>query len=161
MLAHMLIRAAVDGDRAFVVEMARLACSLEGRHAVPLAGEPEVAALLPGPADVTLVVVNEAGARLGAAWCHTHAPPLLLGEDGRPVPEVVLAVCPPSRGRGIGTALLDALADTARPAAAALCLNVHLLNPSVRLYIRTGFRVAGQGRGWYGVAMLRTLDQRM
>jgi hypothetical protein len=36
-------------------------------------------------------------------------------------------------------------------------LNVHLRNPAARLYTRTGFRVAGKGRGWFGVAMTREL----
>lgn len=36
-----------------------------------------------------------------------------------------------------------------------LTLNVHLLNPAVRLYARTGFRAEVRGRGWYGVAMSR------
>ena len=29
----------------------------------------------------------------------------------------------------------------------ALALNVHLRNPATRLYMRTGFRVVGPGRG--------------
>jgi hypothetical protein len=39
----------------------------------------------------------------------------------------------------------------------ALALNVHLANPAARLYMRSGFRIAGAGRGWFGVAMVRAL----
>jgi hypothetical protein len=41
-----------------------------------------------------------------------------------------------------------------------LSLNVHLRNPAARLYTRTGFEVAGKGRGPFGVAMVRTLPSR-
>jgi len=50
----------------------------------------------------------------------------------------------------------DALAEEAGGRSLpALTLNVHLRNPAARLYTRTGFRVAGAGRGWFGVAMIR------
>ena len=155
----MQMRAAAEGDRAFIVEMARLASSLEGRHPVPDADAPVVLAVLPGDDDVAVVAVDGDGSPVGAAWSHAHKPALLVDDDGRTVPEVILAVVPPARGRGIGAALLDAVADATRPSRSALSLNVHLLNPAVRLYIRKGFRVAGAGRGWYGVAMRRELDR--
>jgi hypothetical protein len=40
---------------------------------------------------------------------------------------------------------------------AALALNVHRRSPAQRLYRRKGFRVAGQGRGDLGVAMVADL----
>jgi GNAT superfamily N-acetyltransferase len=151
-----LLRPAGVRDHGFIVEMARLACSLEGRHPVPPADAPEVLGMLPSD-DTVAVVASDAdgGVLLGAAWCHVHAPPLLLGEHGQPLPELVTAVRPEARGRGTGTALVEAVADAV---SGPICLNVHLLNPAVRLYVRTGFRVAGQGRGWYGVAMRRDRD---
>lgn len=67
-----------------------------------------------------------------------------------------------ARGHGIGTALIDALAWSLDGHAHALALNVHLLNPTVRLDMRTGFRVAGTGLGWNGIAMSRPLiDQAL
>jgi GNAT superfamily N-acetyltransferase len=151
----MLLRRAGADDRAFIVEMARLACSLEGRHPVPAAGELEVTAMLPRPGDVAHVALDASSAALlGAAWCHVHSPPLLLDDAGRPLPELVMAVEASARGRGVGAALIEAVAAD-EP---TLSLNVHLLNPAVRLYVRGGFRVAGRGRGWYGVAMLRARD---
>jgi len=68
-----------------------------------------------------------------------------------------MAVHPRARRRGLGTALVEAVAAAAAEQFDSLSLNVHLANSAVHLYMRTGFRVAGQGRGWYGVAMVRTL----
>ena len=64
-----------------------------------------------------------------------------------------------ARGRGIGGELLAAVAAEAPESFTALALNVHMRNPAARLYMRSGFRVAGNGRGWYGVAMVRPLDR--
>ncbi len=70
-----------------------------------------------------------------------------------------MAVREEVRGRGIGGRLLEELASEATSRFSALALNVHLRNPSVRLYMRGGFKVAGKGRGWYGVAMVRPLGE--
>jgi hypothetical protein len=53
--------------------------------------------------------------------------------------------------------LIEALASEAAARYTQLSLNVHLRNPAARLYTHTGFRVAGKGRGWFGVAMVRQL----
>jgi GNAT superfamily N-acetyltransferase len=78
-------------------------------------------------------------------------------EDGTPVPEMAMAVVAEARGQGIGSALIEALAQEAAQRFSQLSLNVHLRNPAARLYTRTGFRVAGAGRGWFGVVMRRLL----
>jgi GNAT superfamily N-acetyltransferase len=145
-------------DRPFLVEMARHVCTLEGR-ALSAADDPEVVAFLPDSPDAAVVVaVDGSDRRLGAAWWVLHQPPLLLGRTGNPLPELAIAVVEDQRGKGIGTALLDAVVERARGRFPALALNVHLLNPAVRLYIRAGFKVAAAGRGWYGVAMTLPLD---
>lgn len=66
-----------------------------------------------------------------------------------------MALAPDSRNQGIGTALLEALITrAAAQGTAELVLNVHLRNTAaLHLYIKCGFKVAGAGRGWYGVAM--------
>lgn len=70
----------------------------------------------------------------------------------------MVAVVESARGQGIGTRLIETLAQAAATRSfSALSLNVHLRNPAARLYTRTGFRVAGAGRGWFGVAMHRPL----
>lgn len=82
---------------------------------------------------------------------------MLQMPDGSPIPELTMAVAVGSRGRGIGAALIEALVTEAAPQFSVLALNVHLRNPAARLYMRAGFRVAGKGRGWFGVAMTRDL----
>jgi GNAT superfamily N-acetyltransferase len=82
---------------------------------------------------------------------------MLQMPDGSPIPELTMAVAVRSRGRGIGAALIEALVTEAAPQFSVLALNVHLRNPAARLYMRAGFRVAGKGRGWFGVAMTRDL----
>jgi GNAT superfamily N-acetyltransferase len=88
-----------------------------------------------------------------------HDPPLLSDADGSPLPELAMAVKGDLRGQGVGTALVEALASEAAHRFQALTLNVHLANRAVHLYMRTGFRVVEKGRGWFGVAMSRSLDR--
>ncbi len=68
-----------------------------------------------------------------------------------------MAVIESARGLGIGADLIEAVATTAAKQFDAIALNVHLRNPSARLYTQTSFRVAGEGRGRFGVAMTRQL----
>jgi GNAT superfamily N-acetyltransferase len=82
---------------------------------------------------------------------------MLVMPDGSPIPELTMAVADGARGQGVGAALIEALVSEARPHFPVLALNVHLRNPAARLYMRAGFRVAGKGRGRYGVAMTRQL----
>ncbi|MBA3300894.1 MAG: GNAT family N-acetyltransferase [Thermoleophilaceae bacterium] len=152
----MQLRLARPEDRAFLVEMARLACTLENRP-LPSPDAPDVIALMPEP-DTAVIATDDFGRRVGAAWWHVHEPPLLCGANGEPLPELVMAVVKSERGQGIGAALVDALADEAARSFGALTLNVHIRNPAARLYTRTGFRVAGAGRGEFGVAMTRPLQ---
>jgi GNAT superfamily N-acetyltransferase len=106
-----------------------------------------------------MLALDHDGRPLRAAWWHFREPPLLVGADGAPVPELVVAVVPEARGGGVGRGLLDALADrAARDGHAALALNVHVRDPAIRLYSRTGFVVAGKGRGPLGVAMVRRTE---
>lgn len=143
-------------DEPFIVEMARLACTIEDRP-LPARDAGDVIAMLPGPDDCAVVAVDDKGRRLGTAWWCFRQPPLVEDEHGEPVPEMAMAVVADARGQGIGSALIEALAEEAAPRFSQLSLNVHLRNPAARLYTRTGFRVAGAGRGWFGVAMRRPL----
>jgi GNAT superfamily N-acetyltransferase len=150
------LRRAEAADRPFLIEMARFACTLADRP-LPSPSDPDVLATLPGEADGALVACDSSQQPVGAAWWHVHEPPLLRDADGRTLPEMVMAVVEHARGRGVGTRLIEALIGEAARHHRLLTLNVHLLNPAVRLYVRSGFRVAGAGRGWYGVAMSRSL----
>jgi GNAT superfamily N-acetyltransferase len=153
----MHVRLARLDDRAFVIEMARLACTLDDRP-LPSAHDPAVAALLPGVADVAVVAVDDDAQLVGAAWWHIHQPPLLVNADDEPLPELAMAVVDGRRREGIGTTLVEALALQAAQRYDALTLNVHLRNPAVGLYMQAGFTVAGAGRGCFGVAMSRSLQ---
>lgn len=51
-----------------------------------------------------------------------------------------IALLPPFRNRGIGSALLDGLMREAQGRAAALTIHVELNNPALSLYQRLGFR---------------------
>jgi GNAT superfamily N-acetyltransferase len=152
------VRRATSEDRRFVVEMARLACVIEDRP-LPEPTAPEVTAMLPGPDDVALLAVDAADRPIGAAWWSFREPPLVTDAAGNPVPEMTLAVAQECRGRGVGTSLIEALASEAARRFGAISLNVHIRNPAARLYSRTGFQVAGKGRGPLGVAMVRALGE--
>ena len=155
----MELRRADRRDRELIVEMARLACGFEDRP-LPSPDDPEVLALVPGAANVAVVATEQGGKGLGAAWWHFHEPPLITDVQGRAVPEIAMAVREDARANGIGGRLLEQLAvEATNEGFDALALNVHLRSPATRLYMRSGFRVTGKGRGWYGVAMVRALDQ--
>jgi GNAT superfamily N-acetyltransferase len=152
----MRVRRAERTDELFVVEMARIAATLADRP-LPAADDPVVLACLPRSPSAAVIAVDGDGERLGAAWWHVHEPPLVCDAGGVALPELVMAVRDGERGRGVGTALVEAVAVLAADTFDVITLNVHLLNPAVRLYLRTGFNVAGVGRGLYGVALRRSL----
>jgi ribosomal-protein-alanine N-acetyltransferase len=92
--------------------------------------------------DVGVLAVDDGGRRLGAAWARVFEAPLITGEDGDPAAEVAIAVEADARRMGVGTALLDALADRAAAAGHRdLALTVSPRNPAMRLYRRAGFVV--------------------
>jgi GNAT superfamily N-acetyltransferase len=149
------VRTGEPSDAAFIVEMARLASAIEGRPLPPV-DDPVLVQGLPASPDTSVLALDHDGRPVGAAWWHFREPLLVVTPDGAPVPELVVAVLPAGRGRGVGRSLLDALgAHAARRGYDRLALNVHIHNPAVRLYSRAGFVVAGKGRGPLGVAMVR------
>ena len=97
------------------------------------------------PGDAGVVAVDETDQRLGAAWYRrfpVDAPG--YGFVAPDIPELAIGVIPGARGRGIGTALLDALVRHARAnGERALSLSVDRQNPALALYERNGFRDAG------------------
>jgi GNAT superfamily N-acetyltransferase len=151
------VRTGEPSDAAFIVEMARLASVIENRP-LPPADDPALVRGLPPAPDTAVLALDAVGRPVGAAWWHFRDPPLVVTPGGEQVPEIVVAVLPHDRGRGVGRCLLDALA--ARAAGHGydrLALNVHIRNPAARLYSRIGFEVAGEGRGPLGVAMVLQL----
>lgn len=78
------------------------------------------------------------GVAAGAAWLR-----LIQGyvHVANVVPELTIAVLPGYRGRGIGTALLSALIDTAARSYPGISLSVVSENPAMNLYRRMGFEI--------------------
>jgi ribosomal protein S18 acetylase RimI-like enzyme len=96
------------------------------------------------PGDAGVVAVTADGARLGAAWYRLFsAEEPGFGFVAGDVTELAIGVVVEARGRGIGSALLDALLGLAREHGfRALSLAVDRQNPARRLYERKGFREA-------------------
>ena len=104
------------------------------------------------PSDLG-VAADVGGVAVGAAWLRRGA----LGDGGygfvdMATPELSMAVFPGFRGRGIGTALLDRLLETAGDV--PISLSVSEANPARRLYERVGFVALGEPAGG-AVTMLR------
>jgi ribosomal protein S18 acetylase RimI-like enzyme len=158
-LADMLVEAAYwrPADPANAVERRREADGL--RSLDRLLEDPSLARYL---ADWPLrgdlgVVAEEASAPIGAAWWrHFTSDHHGYGFVDETIPEITIGVRPDARGRGVGTALLRALADHGRRREVpALSLSVEPDNPALRLYERQGFVVVGRDGG--ALTMVRTL----
>lgn len=68
---------------------------------------------------------------------------LMLGLGEGAIAILDILVDPDWRGRGVGAAVLAAVAERARASARAVTLHVDKGNPALRLYQRTGFRIVG------------------
>ncbi len=115
--------------------------------------QPEIARYVTGfgrPGDVGVVAMVE-GERVGAAWSrlwtesdHGYG---FVDED---TPELTIAIRPESRGRDIGTMLLEELLHQLDAIYETTSLSVHPRSPAVRLYQRLGFSHVD----WVGESML-------
>jgi GNAT superfamily N-acetyltransferase len=143
----MKLRAATIADLPFLRLMMREAGFPPGRQ--PPLDEalraPHVAQWLDGwmrDGDFGVVASDDADAPLGAVWCRRFVaggyPNWGLVDEATPV--LAIAVADGQRGRGLGRALLDAIADAARERGhRALSLNVGRTNRARELYARAGF----------------------
>lgn len=143
-----------DVDLLTVLIAAAVSWSGEHRADVrDVAADPHLARYVDGwgrPGDLGVVGSSDDGRPLGAAWLRllpASAPGWgFVAED---VPELSMAVLEPARGRGVGSAVLDACLAAARDAGhRAVSLSVEDGNDRARgLYERRGFRVAGRVGG--------------
>ena len=109
-----------------------------------------------GDAGANLGIVATDGEEVvGVALCR-----LFTDEDhghgyvDEETPELAVAVAERWRGSGLGTRLMEELADAARAAGfARLSLSVDHGNPAVRLYERLGYREVSSDEG--GIRMIR------
>ena len=108
--------------------------------------------------DLGFVAVNVASDRpVGAAWLRVFSAGARgYGFVDDETPELGIAVLPHHRGRGVGTALLLRLLQTAGGTYKSLTLSVSTNNPAVRLYERLGFRPVG--KSGTSVTMLKHLE---
>jgi ribosomal protein S18 acetylase RimI-like enzyme len=93
------------------------------------------------PHDAGFIAEDASGEPLGAAWLRllTHEDPGWGYVDDE-TPEVcTLAVLPEWRGKGAGTALMQALLQHADARYAQVSLSCDPNNPAMRLYQRLGF----------------------
>jgi ribosomal protein S18 acetylase RimI-like enzyme len=119
-----------------------------------LLAEPQISVYVEGwgrQGDSGVIAEDVSHSPLGAAWYRVFS----QQEHGygfvRPdIPEVTIGVSPTARGKGIGTALLDALIARAdAEGLRGLSLSVEEDNPAVSLYERAGFvRDKRVGNAW-------------
>lgn len=87
--------------------------------------------------DARFLVIERDGAPIGRLYLHRSSAELRVMD---------VALVPPERNRGLGTAIVRNLQDVARAGAVALTLHVETFNPARALYARLGFREeAGEG----------------
>jgi GNAT superfamily N-acetyltransferase len=149
------IRAAVRGDSEFLADMLVEATNWSPRYQRSrkrIVSRPPTAHYIAGwPCPRELGVIAEAagqpaqagGELAGAAWLRFFpASDPGYGFVAADVPELTIGVAAPWRGRGVGRALLRALADKARAAGIAqISLSVERANFARALYLSEGYRV--------------------
>ena len=148
----MIVRAATAADLPFLQAMLYEASTWRSEAGPPVEAvlaDPHVARYLSGwgrPGDAG--VIGEDDRPVGAAWLRLFpADEPGYGFVAPDVPELSLGVAGESRGRGVGTRLLESLVEIARAdGRRAVSLSVETDNPARRLYERAGFvRVADDG----------------
>ena len=143
------IREAAPDDLGFLWDMLYEAAAWRREEPRPSREEtfanPEVSHYLDGwgrQSDLALIALDHPnGRRMGAAWYRLFPPEdPAYGFVDAATPEVSVAVARGYRGRGIGRALLNALADAARSRGfGALSLGVEQENPAAGLYGSLGY----------------------
>jgi GNAT superfamily N-acetyltransferase len=147
------VRRAVSGDGAFMADMLVEAVNWssewkrKSRNRV-LSASATGGYIAGWPRDTDLGVIAETGGEpIGAAWLRFFP----VSEPGygfvaAGIPELTVGVAAPWRGRGVGRALLRAIAGQARSAGVAqISLSVERKNFAQKLYLSEGYRVVGPG----------------
>jgi GNAT superfamily N-acetyltransferase len=143
----MELRPVSVADLTFLGEMTLLAAFPPGALPEGASEMPRVTRWLaewarPGDAGV---VAWHKGERLGAAWCRVQADVLARDAEGRPLPEMAIAVAPNRQARGVGARLLDGLAQAVSEVGhIGVSLSVNSQNPALRLHERSGFQVVAR-----------------
>jgi len=137
-------------DRHFLERMLYEAATWRGEEPdADILRNPHIAVYVEGwgrEGDTGVVAEDERGNLIGAAWfrffdAQNHG----FGFVAPDIPELTVAVRREARGRGVGSALLDALIVAARAEhVGVLSLSVEEDNPALRLYERAGFAAAAR-----------------
>ena len=143
------IRPAVASDAGFLadmlVEAVNWSTEWQPKSRDRILSAPDTAHYVAGwPRDTDLGVLAEAdGQPVGAAWLRFRpATDPGYGFVAADVPELTIGVAAGWRGRGVGRALLRAIADQARARGIArISLSVERKNHAQRLYLSEGYRV--------------------
>jgi RsiW-degrading membrane proteinase PrsW (M82 family)/GNAT superfamily N-acetyltransferase len=151
-LAGQSVRHATSADLPFLAAMLAEAANWDGRRPVSAAvisQDPQAGHYLDGwqrPTDFGVVTMDGA-APTGAAWARfLSKADAGYGYVSDSIPELTLAVARGARRRGLGTALLDALIESARELdLPGLSLSVEDGNHVARkIYEKAGFAVVGR-----------------
>jgi GNAT superfamily N-acetyltransferase len=143
------IRLATAADAAFLADMlvqaANWSPEWKPRSRTRILSAPSTAHYVSGwPRDTDLGVIAEADGRpVGAAWIRfLPAADPGYGFVAEDVPELTIGVAADWRGRGVGRALLQAIAGQARARGIArISLSVERKNHAQRLYLSEGYRI--------------------
>jgi GNAT superfamily N-acetyltransferase len=144
-----VIRMAAADDGAFMadmlVETVNWSPEWKKKSRNRVLSTPSTAHYIAGwPRDTDLGVVAEANERpIGAAWLrYLSAADPGYGLVSPDVPELTIGVAAHWRGRGVGRALLRAIAEQARPAGIrTISLSVERKNFAQQLYLSEGYRI--------------------
>lgn len=135
-----VLRRAGSKDREAVIAMARAFHDEDG-HPLDAAGEAAIVRLLADPGLGVVYLVEASGEPIGyAVLCFSYS----IEWGGRDAFIDDLYLAGPWRGRGIGSAIIEALSAAARAdGCSALHLEVIDGNPAQALYRRQGFTARG------------------
>jgi GNAT superfamily N-acetyltransferase len=144
-----VIRRAAPEDGPFLadmlVEAANWSAEWKKKSRDRVLSAPVAAQYIVGwPRDTDLGVIAEAdGERIGAAWLRFHpAANPGYGFVAPDIPELTIAVAVPWRGRGVGRALLRAIAGQASAMGIQqISLSVERKNFAQKLYLSEGYRI--------------------
>jgi GNAT superfamily N-acetyltransferase len=143
------IRPATSGDGAFMadmlVEAVNWSAQWQKQSRRRVLSTHRTAHYISGwPRDTDLGVIAEAdGERIGAAWLRFHpASDPGYGFVAAEVPELTVGVAEHWRGRGVGRALLRAIAEQALSAGMRqISLSVERTNFAQKLYLSEGYQI--------------------
>jgi GNAT superfamily N-acetyltransferase len=143
------IRAATAGDGAFLVDMlveaVNWSAEWKKQSRSRVLSTHQTAHYITGwPRDTDLGVIAEAdGERIGAAWLRFHpASDPGYGFIAADVPELTIGVAANWRRKGVGRALLRAIAERATSAGIGkISLSVERKNFAQKLYLSEGYQI--------------------